>query len=134
MHRQKKKIVNRKNYILYVGAVLSFFVLLVTLFGPFFEPYNPTKMELSQKFIAPCREFIFGTDHLGRDIFSRVIEGARVSLVIAGCVVLFSAVLGVVLGDDLRLYGRRRGYADHAGSGWRFWRFRRLFLLWPCQP
>lgn len=98
MRRQKKKIVNRKNYILYVGAVLSFFVLLVTLFGPLFEPYNPTKMELSQKFIAPCREFIFGTDHLGRDIFSRVIEGARVSLIIAGCVVLFSAVLGVVLG------------------------------------
>lgn len=98
MRKQKKKIVNRKNYILYIGAFLSVFVLLVTVFGPIFEPYNPTKMELSQKFIAPCREFIFGTDHLGRDIFSRVIEGARVSLVIAGCVVLFSAVLGVVLG------------------------------------
>ena len=98
MRKQKKKIVNRKNYILYIGAFLSVFVLLVTGFGPLFEPYNPTKMELSQKFIAPCREFIFGTDHLGRDIFSRVIEGARVSLVIAGCVVLFSAVLGVVLG------------------------------------
>ncbi len=98
MRKQKKKIVNRKNYILYIGAFLSVFVLLVTVFGPLFEPYNPTKMELSQKFIAPCREFIFGTDHLGRDIFSRVIEGARVSLVIAGCVVLFSAVLGVVLG------------------------------------
>lgn len=98
MGKQKKKIVNRKNYILYIGAFLSVFVLLVTVFGPLFEPYNPTKMELSQKFIAPCREFIFGTEHLGRDIFSRVIEGARVSLVIAGCVVLFSAVLGVVLG------------------------------------
>lgn len=98
MGKQKKKIVNRKNYILYIGAFLSVFVLLVTVFGPLFEPYNPTKMELSQKFIAPCREFIFGTDHLGRDIFSRVIEGARVSLVIAGCVVLFSAVLGVALG------------------------------------
>lgn len=98
MGKQKKKIVNRKNYILYIGAFLSVFVLLVTVFGPLFEPYNPTKMELSQKFIAPCREFIFGTDHLGRDIFSRVIEGERVSLVIAGCVVLFSAVLGVVLG------------------------------------
>lgn len=98
MQRQQKKIVNRKNYILYIGGLLSVFVLLVTIFGPFFEPYNPTKMELSQKFIAPCREFIFGTDHLGRDIFSRVIEGARVSLVIAGCVVLFSAVLGVMLG------------------------------------
>ena len=109
MQRQKKKIVNRKNYILYIGGLLSVFVLLVTIFGPFFEPYNPTKMELSQKFIAPCREFIFGTDHLGRDIFSRVIEGARVSLVIAGCVVLFSAVLGVMLG---MISGYMGGAAD----------------------
>ena len=98
MKRQKKKIVNRKNYILYTGIVLSALIVLVTIFAPFLEPHNPTKMELSQKFIAPCREFIFGTDHLGRDIFSRVIEGARVSLSIAAAVVFFSAVLGVVLG------------------------------------
>ncbi|MFR7476379.1 nickel transporter permease [Frisingicoccus sp.] len=98
MKRQKKKIVNRKNYILYTGIVLSALIVLVTIFAPFLEPHDPTKMELSQKFIAPCREFIFGTDHLGRDIFSRVIEGARVSLSIAATVVFFSAVLGVVLG------------------------------------
>ena len=98
MKRQKKKIVNRKNYILYTGIVLSALIVLVTIFAPFLEPHDPTTMELSQKFIAPCREFIFGTDHLGRDIFSRVIEGARVSLSIAATVVFFSAVLGVVLG------------------------------------
>lgn len=98
MKRQKKKIVNRKNYILYTGIVLSALIVLVTIFAPFLEPHDPTKMELSQKFIAPCREFIFGTDYLGRDIFSRVIEGARVSLSIAATVVFFSAVLGVVLG------------------------------------
>lgn len=98
MKRQKKKIVNRKNYILYTGIVLSALIVLVTIFAPFLEPHDPTKMELSQKFIAPCREFIFGTDHLGRDIFSRVIEGARVSLSIAATVVFFSAVLGIVLG------------------------------------
>lgn len=98
MKRQKKKIVNRKNYILYTGIVLSALIVLVTIFAPFLEPHDPTKMELSQKFIAPCREFIFGTDHLGRDIFSRVIEGARVSLSIAATVVFSSAVLGVVLG------------------------------------
>ena len=98
MKRQKKKIVNRKNYILYTGIVLCALIVLVTIFAPFLEPHDPTKMELSQKFIAPCREFIFGTDHLGRDIFSRVIEGARVSLSIAATVVFFSAVLGVVLG------------------------------------
>lgn len=98
MKRQTKKIVNRKNYILYTGIVLSALIVLATIFAPFLEPYDPTKMELSRKFIAPCREFIFGTDHLGRDIFSRVIEGARVSLSIAATVVFFSAVLGVVLG------------------------------------
>lgn len=98
MKRKEKKIVNRKNYILYTGIVLSALIVLVTIFAPFLEPHDPTKMELSQKFIAPCREFIFGTDHLGRDIFSRVIEGARVSLSIAATVVFFSAVLGVVLG------------------------------------
>ena len=98
MKRQTKKIVNRKNYILYTGIVLSAVIVLATIFAPFLEPYDPTKMELSRKFIAPCREFIFGTDHLGRDIFSRVIEGARVSLSIAAIVVFFSAVLGVALG------------------------------------
>ncbi len=91
-------MVNRKNYILYIGLILSALIVLVTVFAPFLEPYDPTKMELSQKFIAPCREFILGTDHLGRDIFSRVIEGSRVSLSIAVIVVFFSAVLGVVLG------------------------------------
>lgn len=98
MKRQKKKIVNRKNYILYTGLVLSALIVLVMIFAPFLEPHDPTKMELSQKFIAPCREFIFGTDHLGRDIFSRVIEGARVSMSMAVTVVFFSAVLGVLLG------------------------------------
>ena len=98
MRKQKKKIVNRKNHILYIGAVLSAFIVLITIFAPFLEPHDPTKMELSQKFNAPCREFIFGTDHLGRDIFSRVIEGSRVSLSVAVLVVFLSAVLGVVLG------------------------------------
>ncbi len=91
-------MVNRKNYILYIGLILTALIVLITVFAPFLEPYDPTRMELSRKFIAPCREFIFGTDHLGRDIFSRVIEGSRVSLSIAVTVVFFSAVLGVILG------------------------------------
>ncbi len=98
MQKRKKKIVNRKNYILYIGAVLSALIGFITIFAPFLEPHDPTKMELSQKFIAPCREFIFGTDHLGRDILSRVIEGSRVSLSVAVLVVFLSAVLGVVFG------------------------------------
>ncbi len=109
MEGQKKKKVTRKNYILYIGAVLSVLLVLVTFFAPLLEPCDPTKMELSQKFIAPCREFVFGTDHLGRDILSRVIEGARVSLSVAVAVVFFSAMVGIVLG---MLSGYVGGVAD----------------------
>ena len=89
---------NRKNYILYIGAGLSLILVFLTLAAPWLEPYDPTKMELSQKFMAPCREFIFGTDHLGRDIFSRILEGSRVSLSVAVLVVVCSAVVGILLG------------------------------------
>lgn len=89
---------NRKNYILYIGAGLSLILIFLTLAAPWLEPYDPTKMELSQKFMAPCREFIFGTDHLGRDIFSRILEGSRVSLSVAVLVVVCSALVGILLG------------------------------------
>lgn len=91
-------MMNRKNYILYIGAGLSLILVFLTLAAPWMEPYDPTKMELSQKFMAPCREFIFGTDHLGRDIFSRILEGSRVSLSVAVLVVVCSALVGILLG------------------------------------
>lgn len=91
-------MMNWKNYILYIGAGLSLILVFLTLAAPWLEPYNPTKMELSQKFMAPCREFIFGTDHLGRDIFSRILEGSRVSLSVAVLVVVCSALVGILLG------------------------------------
>ncbi|MEE0752341.1 MAG: nickel transporter permease [Frisingicoccus sp.] len=91
-------MMNRKNYILYIGAGLSLILVFLTLAAPWLEPCDPTKMELSQKFMAPCREFIFGTDHLGRDIFSRILEGSRVSLSVAVLVVVCSALVGILLG------------------------------------
>lgn len=90
--------INRKNLMLFLGVLFTVFIVLVTIFAPVLEPYDPTKMELSQKFIAPCSKFLFGTDHMGRDILSRVIEGSRVSLIIAASVVGISAVAGLILG------------------------------------
>ena len=83
---------------MYIGAGLSLILVFLTLAAPWLEPCDPTKMELSQKFMAPCREFIFGTDHLGRDIFSRILEGSRVSLSVAVLVVVCSALVGILLG------------------------------------
>lgn len=89
---------NRKNIILILGIIISIFIICITIFAPFIEPHNPTKMELSQKFIPPCSEFILGTDHMGRDILSRIIEGSRVSLLTAVFVVAISVVIGLILG------------------------------------
>lgn len=90
--------VNRKNIMLALGICFTLAIAATALFAPLLEPHNPTRMELSQKFIAPCREFILGTDHMGRDILSRIIEGSRVSLATAASVVGVSAAAGVALG------------------------------------
>ncbi|MCI1931809.1 MAG: ABC transporter permease [Clostridia bacterium] len=89
---------NRKNVILFMGITLTILIIIVAIFAPYIEPYNPTKMELSQKFIAPCSKYILGTDHLGRDILSRIIEGSRVSLLTAVFVVGISVFIGLTLG------------------------------------
>ncbi|AET68431.1 ABC-type dipeptide/oligopeptide/nickel transport system, permease component [Desulfosporosinus orientis DSM 765] len=89
---------NRKNAILITGACLSGLIVLIALFAPLIEPFDPTEMVLADKFIPPCSEHIFGTDNMGRDIFSRVIEGSRISLSIALLVVVISAGLGIIIG------------------------------------
>ena len=90
--------INRKNVLLILGLTLSVLIILITIFSPLLETHNPTKMSLPNKLKAPCREFILGTDALGRDVYSRILEGSRVSLGTAFVVVLFSAVLGTAIG------------------------------------
>ena len=90
--------INRKNVLLILGLILSCLIILITIFSPLLETHNPTKMSLPNKLKAPCREFILGTDALGRDVYSRILEGSRVSLGTAFVVVIFSAVLGTAIG------------------------------------
>ena len=89
---------NRKNATLLVGGVMVLGLVIITVFAPQIELHDPTYMQSANQFIAPCAEYPFGTDNLGRCIFSRVIEGARISLVTAVLVVLFGAVLGSAIG------------------------------------
>ena len=92
------KRVNRKNIILYVGIVLTAILVAVAILAPYIMPYDPTKMEISQKFIKPCAAHIFGTDHLGRDILSRIILGSRISLMTSVTAIFISAFIGTMLG------------------------------------
>ena len=87
-----RKYFNRKNKIFTMGMILTLFFAFLVIFANNITPYDPVKMEISNKFIKPCIEHPFGTDHMGRDVLSRVIYGSRASAV------LISAFLGTLLG------------------------------------
>jgi len=92
-----------------LGLCLILIVGVVGVFAPIIAPYDPTKL-VAVPLLAPSREYLFGTDHLGRDVFSRIVFGARVSLVVGVSAQLLSAVIGVPAGLIAGYYG---GRVDH---------------------
>ena len=81
-----------------LGAIILTIFVLAAIFAPLIAPYSPSKMAIPHRLQAPSLEHFFGTDEFGRDVFSRTIYAARISLMVSGGVVLFSTVLGVFLG------------------------------------
>ncbi|MEK4230748.1 ABC transporter permease [Solibacillus sp. FSL H8-0538] len=86
-------------------AIVAFFVLLAII-GPFIAPQGINDQNLSMRLQPPSGEFWFGTDDLGRDIFSRILHGARISLTVGLTAVLMSSVVGSFLGIIAGYYGR----------------------------
>ncbi|MDI9441125.1 MAG: ABC transporter permease [Firmicutes bacterium] len=80
------------------GTVILGLVFLLTVLSFFYTPYRPEQIQISRRLQPPSRLHFFGTDHLGRDIFSRLLVGGRVSLLIGVGAVLLGAVGGIVLG------------------------------------
>lgn len=94
-----QSVVRRFKY--HKAGVVSFFIVLIivimALLAPVIAPYEPT--EISAEFLAaPSAQHILGTDQIGRDIFSRLLYGTRVSLLVGVLATLISTALGVVLG------------------------------------
>jgi peptide/nickel transport system permease protein len=80
------------------GAVIIGLLILVAIFGQAAAPYDPNQMDFVEQFAAPSLSHPFGTDDFGRDIFSRVLYGARVSLQVGIIAVSLATSVGVVLG------------------------------------
>lgn len=99
----KKRFFRSKSAVF--GLVVIVILIICSLFPSFIAPYSYDKQVLSERFIAPCANHLFGTDDFGRDIFSRVVYGARISLTIGVASVSFSCVIGVVLGAISGYYG-----------------------------
>ena len=91
-----------------IGTVIIFCLILVALLAPLLAPHDPFTQDLQNlRLTAPSSGHLFGTDQLGRDIFSRVIWGSRISLRIAMMVAIISGPTGLVLGIVSGFFGGR---------------------------
>src|SRR5450631_830554 len=90
-----RKLFRRK--LVLAGAAILVVVTLLALCAPWVTPYDPMAMKISDRIQSPRLAHWFGTDELGRDVFSRVVFGARYSLMIGASVVLISVAAGVLL-------------------------------------
>src|SRR5579883_3487112 len=88
-----------------LGALLLAAFTLAAIFAPAIAPANPATIDLGHRLAAPSAEHWLGTDELGRDILSRILYGARLSLIVAVSVVGCSLFLGIVLGGIAGYYG-----------------------------
>jgi peptide/nickel transport system permease protein len=81
-----------------IGGTLVLLLILMALLAPFLATVDPTALAPARRTRAPSAEYWFGTDMLGRDIYSRVVYGARVSLLVGFSVALFSSLIGLTIG------------------------------------
>lgn len=89
------------------GAVIMIVVVALCLLAPVIAPYDYDAQDITRKFTEPSQEFICGTDNLGRDIFSRLLYGGRISLMVGFVSASVAAILGVILGAIAAFYGKR---------------------------
>jgi peptide/nickel transport system permease protein len=88
-----------------LAVALVALVVLTAVVGPWIAPHDPNKLDLLSTLQAPSGAHLFGTDNLGRDLFSRVIVGARISMEVAVIILSLSVVFGTLLGIVSGLVG-----------------------------
>lgn len=96
-----------KNKMALAGLVFIAIMLIVALFAPIIATHDPAQVDTASVLAPPSRFHIFGTDTLGRDIFSRIVYGSRISLSIGFIAVGISILIGVFFGSIAGYYGSR---------------------------
>ena len=97
-----------------IGLFLVLTVLLAGLLAPWLPVDDPTKINLPERMLSPSMEHLLGTDHLGRDTFSRIIHGARMTLLAAAATLVLSMTIALTVGI---LSGYHGGWPDTAMMG-----------------
>lgn len=107
MKSQLKRYLSNKSIV--IGGVIVLILLFVAIFAPLLTPYDPYVMDMSVRLHAPDSVNLLGTDQFGRDLLSRLIYGARVSLIVGVIAVVLSCGIGIILGLLAGYYG---GWVD----------------------
>ncbi|MDM5300243.1 ABC transporter permease subunit [Bacillus subtilis] len=96
----------KKQKVSLISAVFLLLLFIVALFGQYFVPYDPAKVDYGQLFLKPSAAHLAGTDAYGRDIFSRILVGARISLSVGLSSVFLGALAGSALGIISGYFGK----------------------------
>ncbi len=103
-----------RNPLAVVGMVILLVLIFAAAFAPWIAPYSPIGQNLGERLLPPSLEHWMGTDELGRDIFSRVVYGARITLMIVALVAVISAPMGLLIGAIAGYFG---GWTDRILMG-----------------
>jgi peptide/nickel transport system permease protein len=98
-----------KNKNIMIGLSIILFLIFIAAFAPQIAPHDPIEINSKVRLEPPSRDYPFGTDHMGRCILSRIIFGARISLLVGAIVISGSLLIGLVLGTISGYFG---GLAD----------------------
>ncbi len=96
----------RRNPSVVAGAFILTSLILLAIFAPLIAPYDPTDPSPRERILAPSRDHLFGTDELGRDVFSAVLHGARISLRVGLISMGIGATIGTLVGLLAGFYGK----------------------------
>lgn len=99
----------RQNRLAYIGGIIVFLLFIVSVLAPLISPYSPNDIDRRQILEAPSMRHFMGTDDLGRDVFSRMLWGARISLAVGFVAVGIATLIGMALGALSGFYG---GWTD----------------------
>ncbi len=97
----------RHNPLATLGVVLVAVFVLCAIFAPWLAPQDPARIDLPNRLKPPSAQHLAGTDELGRDVLSRLIWGARISMFVGSSVVACSLLLGLIIGSFAAYYGGR---------------------------
>ena len=89
------------------GLIIISFIIILSLIAPLIAPYDPLDQRLDERLQPPSSKHLMGTDKLGRDIFSRILYGGRISLFIAVSSVVLATLIGMLIGLISGYLGRR---------------------------